>query len=197
MAPEARYARRRAIAAAARGWTPALAVGLRGQVEVGIGGGELACHNPAMFAAAPAAKVSGACWPRLPSCETRALETRCADHRTRRVGGRFYNRGRLLISQRAGQHSPPPEVLVRSTLAAARQAGLPFERGWEQAVAVVARRHGTARNGWMEALEETREGWQAAYDRKPPTRLEWALTVIAEDQPRRQQTRRTQPPARG
>jgi len=73
----------------------------------------------------------------------------------------------------------PPERLV-AILADARGRGEPFERTWPPAV--VAATTGHAENvAWVAALNATREAWQRAFDGKPATRRERAITLMAED----------------
>jgi hypothetical protein len=71
----------------------------------------------------------------------------------------------------------PPEVL-RERLAAARQDGVSFDRGWPVALAAAVNAGQWEREEWIDALSGTVEAWRAAWERRDTTRPEQALAVI-------------------
>ncbi len=75
-----------------------------------------------------------------------------------------------------------PATELGRLLAAARRAGRAFDVAWESAAAgAVAGLCGDERADWRAALDSTRDAWGAAWERRPPTRAERALHVVAGD----------------
>lgn len=73
----------------------------------------------------------------------------------------------------------PARVLVEQ-LAAARRRGLSFEDAFPAAVsAAVSVADRDERTQWRAALADLRESWQACWERRPPTKAENALAMLA------------------
>ena len=67
---------------------------------------------------------------------------------------------------------------VREQLAEQRHAGRDFAAAWPAALEALAPED---RREWFEALEDTSGAWEAAYQARPATRSELALSAVGED----------------
>jgi hypothetical protein len=83
-------------------------------------------------------------------------------------------------------YSPPavpdrtPLVKLRLHLEGARGRGVEFADAWDPAVAVALEGlYPQLRREWWVALCRTRETWEACYERRPATRVEEQLELIA------------------
>ncbi|HXW59238.1 MAG TPA: hypothetical protein VEJ23_07140 [Solirubrobacteraceae bacterium] len=77
--------------------------------------------------------------------------------------------------------SAVPAALLEQ-LAAARRRGEGFDRAWPDAVGMALEAADAAdRQGWAEALNSLADAWRASFERRPPSRQEHALAVVASD----------------
>jgi hypothetical protein len=79
----------------------------------------------------------------------------------------------------AGARPSPPELL-REMLAEDRAVGFTFEQAWTEDLEW-AIRHASQRDGWREALEDTRDAYETAFHNAPgpAARLDLAMTYDA------------------
>lgn len=70
-----------------------------------------------------------------------------------------------------------PLRVLRSELELARSAGVAFDDAWETASDALR----TLLADWQDVLTSTRDGWRAAYERRPAVRAELALGAVAQD----------------
>jgi hypothetical protein len=71
-----------------------------------------------------------------------------------------------------------PPVVLRERLAAARRAGVSFEKAWPDALMAAVDASEWERAEWLEVLSGTVEDWRAAWERRPATRPEQALAML-------------------
>jgi hypothetical protein len=75
-----------------------------------------------------------------------------------------------------------PAELLGHALADARRAGDRFDAAWTTALSgATADLPADERARWRAALHETRSAWQAAWERRPPTRAQRELLTVASD----------------
>ncbi len=75
-----------------------------------------------------------------------------------------------------------PAASLGQSLMVARRHGVEFADAWEPAVArALADVKGDELSEWLDAFEDTRTAWMAAWERRPATRPERALLAVAED----------------
>jgi hypothetical protein len=62
-----------------------------------------------------------------------------------------------------------------------RRQGVDFDIAWPECVTLAIAEAGRDAGGWLEALEDTRHGWEAAYDRRTASRRERALSLVGDN----------------
>jgi hypothetical protein len=73
-----------------------------------------------------------------------------------------------------------PTIRLRTSLAALRAEGRPFDGAWYAALATACTPY-PERSSWLEVFTATRETWRRCYQLEPPTALDEAMTALAAD----------------
>ncbi len=106
-----------------------------------------------------------------------------------RDGGPAPRRRRVAVGPRPreerGAEAPAPAAVVRASLERARRDGLGFDAAWEVALAGVPRGRTSRRGvpdaaaGWRAAIVHAEASFRRAYERRPPTRRDQAVALVA------------------